>query len=51
MASEVQKRLCGCLDLVAADAIYHTNCYWWFLLNKGNSLSTECAPVDPRIQV
>ena len=47
-ASEVQKRLCGCLDLVAAEAIYHANCYLQFLLNKGNSLSTECAPGRPK---
>jgi len=36
-ASEVQKRLYGCLDLVAAEGIYHANCYSRFLLNKGNS--------------
>ena len=47
-ASEVQKRLCGCLDLVAAEAIYHANCYARFLLNKGNSLSTEYAPGRPK---
>ena len=26
-ASDVQNRLHGCIDLVAAEAIYHTNCY------------------------
>jgi len=41
-ASEVQNRLCDCIDLVAAEAIYHANCYSRFLLNKGNSLSLEC---------
>ena len=41
-ASEVQNCLCGCIDLVAAEAIYHANCYSRFLLNKGNSLSIEC---------
>ena len=46
-ASEVQKRLCGRLDLVAAEAINHVNCYSRFLLNKSNSLSTECAPGRP----
>ena len=39
---------CGCLDLVAAEAIYHANCYSRCLLNKGNSLSTECAPGRPK---
>ena len=48
LASEVQKRLCGCLDLVAAEAIYHVNCYSQFLLNKSNGLSTECAPGRPK---
>ena len=33
-ASEVQNRLCGCLDLVAAEAIYHANCYSQFMLDK-----------------
>ena len=48
-ASKVQKRFCGCLDLVAAEAIYHANSYLLrFLLNKGNSLSTECAPGRPK---
>ena len=37
-----------CLDLVAAEAIYHANCYSRFLLNKGNNLSTECAPGRPK---
>ena len=26
-ASDVQNRLDGCIDLVAAEVIYHTNCY------------------------
>ena len=40
--SEIQNRLCGYIDLVAAEAIYHANCYSRFLLNKGNFLSIEC---------
>jgi len=40
--SEVQNRLCGCIDLVAAEVIYHANFYSQFLLNKENSLSLEC---------
>ena len=38
-ASEVQNRLHGCIDLVAAEAIYHVNCYSRFLLNKRNASS------------
>ncbi len=30
--SEVQNCLHGCIDLVAAEAIYHVNCYSQFLL-------------------
>ncbi len=47
-ASEVKTRLCGCIDLVAAEAIYHANCYSLFLLNKRNPLLSECVgrPVD-----
>ena len=33
-AAEVQNRLHGCIDLVAAEAIYHSNCYTMFMLNK-----------------
>ena len=47
-ASEVQKRLCGCLDLVAAEAIYHGNCYLRF---KGIIYQQNVLQVDPRIQV
>ena len=32
--SEVMNRLQGCIDLVAAEAIYHDNCLTRFLLNK-----------------
>jgi len=32
--SEVQERLHGCFDLVAAEAVYHNNCYSRFMLNK-----------------
>ena len=39
-ASEVQNRLYGCINLVAAEAIYHVNCYSRFLLNKENSSAT-----------
>ena len=39
-ASEVKNRLCGCIDLVAAEAIYHTNCYSRFLLNKEQNATT-----------
>ena len=31
-ASEVKNRLCGCIDLVAAEAVYHSNCYSRFVL-------------------
>ena len=41
-ASEVRNRLCGCIDLVAAEAIYHANCYSRFLLNKGSTSLAEC---------
>lgn len=34
-SSEVENCLHGCIDLVAAEAIYHVNCYTQFLLNKG----------------
>ena len=32
--SEVMNRLQGCIDLVAAEAVYHNNCLSQFLLNK-----------------
>ena len=32
--SEVMNRLQGCIDLVAAEAVYHDNCLSRFLLNK-----------------
>ncbi len=32
--SEVQTRLHGCIDLVAAEAVYHDNCFSRFTLNK-----------------
>lgn len=34
MASKVQTRLYGCIDLVAAEAIYHSKCFSRFMLNK-----------------
>ena len=33
-ASEVQIRLHGCIDLVAAEAVYHSKCLTQFMLNK-----------------
>ena len=33
-ASEVQTLLQGCIDLVAAEAVYHSNCFSLFMLNK-----------------
>ena len=33
-ASEVQTRLHGCIDLVAAEAVYHSKCFSRFMLNK-----------------
>ena len=33
-ASEVQTRLLGCVDLVAAEAVYHDGCFSRFMLNK-----------------
>ena len=33
-ASTVQNRLHGCIDLVAAEAVYHPKCLTWFMLNK-----------------
>ena len=33
-ASEVQTRLHGCSDLVAAEAVYHSKCLTRFMLNK-----------------
>ena len=34
-ASGVQNRRHGCVDSVAAEAIYHVNCYYDFCLMKG----------------
>jgi hypothetical protein len=31
---EVQSRLLGCIDLVAAEAVYHNTCFSRFMLNK-----------------
>ena len=36
-AAEVQNRLHGCIDLVAAEAVYHVNCYSRFMLLKDHS--------------
>ena len=36
-AAEVQNRLHGCIDLVAAEAVYHVNCYSRFMLLKDQS--------------
>ena len=33
-ASEVQTRLYGCIDLVAAEAVYHSKYFCRFMLNK-----------------
>ena len=33
-ASEVQTRLHGCIDLVAAEVVYHSKCFSRFMLNK-----------------
>ena len=33
-ASEVQTRLYGCIDLVAAKAIYNSICFSRFMINK-----------------
>ena len=33
-ASEVQTCLQDCIDLVAAEAVYHSNCFSLFMLNK-----------------
>ena len=44
-ASEAQRRLYGCFDLVVAEENYHANCMLFrFLLNKGNTLSIESVP-------
>ncbi|CAB3993685.1 Hypothetical predicted protein, partial [Paramuricea clavata] len=41
-AAEVQNRLHGCIDLVAAEAVYHVNCYSRFVLIKNyNAASTH----------
>ena len=33
-ALEIQDRLHGCIDLVAAEAVYHDSCFSRFMLNK-----------------
>ena len=47
---EVQERLHGCFDLVAAEAVYHNNCYSRFMLSKqmgkSNSKRDQCRPQD-----
>ena len=52
-ASEVQTRLYGCIDLVAAEAIYHSKCFTRFMLNKeyeqtsvGNDSKIQGRPED-----
>ena len=40
-AAEVKNRLHGCIDLVAAGAVYHGNCYTRFTLCK--DLSSEAS--------
>ena len=47
-ASEVQNRLHGCIDLVAAEAIYHANCYSRFLLNKVQNASATSVVGRPQ---
>ena len=42
-ASEVQTRLHGCSDLVAAEAVYHSKCLTQFLLNKELEQATGSA--------
>ena len=44
--SEVMNRLQGCIDLVAAEAIYHDNCLTRFLLNK--ELTTKIPKISGR---
>ena len=36
-ASEVENRLQGCIDLVAAEAVYHDNCLTNFLLKRDHN--------------
>ena len=47
---EVQERLHGCFDLVAAKAVYHNNCYSRFMLSKqmgkSNSKRDQGRPQD-----
>ena len=40
LGSEVMNRLQGCIDLVAAEAVYHDNCPTRFLLNKELTTNT-----------
>jgi len=45
-ASEVQTCLHGCIDLVAAEAVYHSKCFSRFMLNK--QLEQACS--DSKVQ-
>ena len=47
-ASEVQTRLHGCSDLVAAEAVYHSKC---FTLNKELEQATDSASGRPEDQM
>ena len=48
-AYEVQNRLSGCIDLVAAEAVYHDSCCSRFMLNKEKS-SAAMPTVKPKTQ-
>ena len=45
-ASEVEKRLLACIDLVAAEAVYHNQCISRFMLKK--DLDKKNAGVERR---
>ena len=52
-ASEVRTHLHGCIDLVAAEAVYHSKCFSRFMLNKesqqvsaGNDNKVQGRPED-----
>lgn len=52
-ATEVQNRLHGCIDLVAAEAIYHSDCYSRFTLMKnlsGTEGKTKGRPEDQEMR-
>ena len=51
-SSEVETRLHGCIDLVAAEAIYHDNCFSRFMLNKelGGTIATKTVQGRPTDQ-